>query len=122
MLTDMNRADFLTKFYLKYPKFFSSKELFNEWVEDYKLVLPESMDFKELYKRLVYNHTDMFKPPSPAELDKIRLQIQEEHHQESKKFVPFNDGVPPSKEFLDLRAKLEANSRKMQAKGYEFKG
>lgn len=102
----MNRAELLERLYDKYSKYFTSSEHFNVWAEDYKLILPESIDYSEVYLRIVLEHTDMYRPPAPAEINNIRIELQQKENHKLEKYVPFNDGVPPTEEWKKLRKKL----------------
>ena len=105
----MHRKEFLQRICDKYQGYFKSPEHFNAWAEDYKLILPEDCDYTEINRKIVLTFSDMYKPPSPAEINKIIQDINLEKHQEAKKFKPIErNGVDPNTvpEILELKKKL----------------
>lgn len=102
----MNRSEFISDIFCRYEKFFASQEQAKALRKAYEDVLPKELDFATLSREVNISYMDTFKPPAPAFLYQKFMELNEIKNQQNKKYNMFTDGVPPTQEFLDLKAKL----------------
>lgn len=103
----MNRKDFLQTIMVRYKGYFRDEEQSQQWLNDYKSQLPESIDFEKLNKAMLRGYMSSSQPPTPAWLLERWYEIKAAQAQQDKKYVPPRDGAPPTPEFLALRDSIK---------------
>ena len=111
----MDRKEFLGNLIDKYPQFFNTTKKTSAWINDYKTILPISVDYEKLNKAILFKYTLTAYPPTPAWLFTKWLEIKRQEEESQRNYTPsLSPGVPPPQEWLDLKKELNRKQQIMQ--------
>lgn len=87
----MNRKQFLDELIKLYPISFS-KDNAQMWIDNYKLILDENIDFTELKKIILIEHENMQYAPTPSWLyQKAKILMSQIRHNNFVKSIEDKD-------------------------------
>lgn len=98
----MNRNEFLLKLFKMFPNTFNDNNI-SIWKEAYEQVLKPNWNYEKLFFKMVTNYPNTNTAPAPAYFKDFKKDVEPVPNKEQIESV---EGVPPPKEFLDLKKKL----------------
>lgn len=100
----MNKKEFIQGIMKRYQGGFKDEDHAQQWASDYKVALPETIDFDRLNAAMLKRYTFNTLPPAPGWLLDLWAQIKPSH----STYVPPRGADPPTPEFIEFGQKMKA--------------